>query len=172
MKSIRYWSLLSLSLVIGLSSCSEDDQTTDNNQNNNTLVGIQGEWYSSGSNVAPLLATLFGTDSIYANFRSDLTYTVEQYDTSGAKLTLSGTFSQEESNVTDIWTIVVNQTSPAALASEGIFKVEGSTMQYEIVQTDPDIGATPPTPAAGFGSSASGGTPLGSLNVQNYVRIE
>ncbi|MGB0979728.1 MAG: hypothetical protein ACPGVV_10055, partial [Croceimicrobium sp.] len=142
MKSIRYWSLLSLSLVIGLSSCSEDDETTDDNQNNNSPVGIQGEWQSSGTNVAPLLTALFGTDSIYANFRTDLTYTVEQYDSSGTKLTLTGTYTQEESNVTDIWTIVVSQTSPAAIASEGIFMVDGSTMKYEIVQTDPDIGAS------------------------------
>lgn len=172
MKAIRIWSLLSLALVVGLSSCSEDEESNDNNQNNNDPVGIQGEWQSSGSNVAPLLASLFGTDSIYANFSTDLTYTVEQYDTNGAKLTLTGTYVQEESDVTGIWTIEVNQSAPAALTSEGIFQVDGNTLKYEIVQTDPNIGATPPTPADGFGSSASGGTPLGNLNVQNYVRIQ
>ncbi|QNR25531.1 hypothetical protein [Croceimicrobium hydrocarbonivorans] len=172
MKAIRLWSVLSLAFVVSLSSCSEDEDPQDNNSGTNNPVGIQGKWYSSGDNVAPLLSALFGTDSIYIEFATDLTYSVEQYDTNGAKLTLSGTYTQTESNVTDIWSIEVNQTAPAVLTSEGIFKVEGNTMQYEIVQTDPDIGATPPTPATGFGSSASGGTPLGTLNIQNYVRIQ
>lgn len=172
MKSFRLWSILSLAAVVSLSACSEDEDPVDNNQNNNDPVGIQGEWYSSGDNVAPLLSALFGTDSIYIKFNTDLSYSVEQYDTSGAKLELSGTYIQTESNVGSIWTIEVNQTSPAVLTSEGIFEIDGSTMQYEIVQTDPDIGATPPTAATGFGTSASGGTPLGAFNIQKYVRID
>jgi len=42
-------------------------------------------------------------------------------------------------------------------------------MQYEIVQTEPDLGNVPPTVTGGFGSS-NGGT-LGTSNVQKYVRI-
>ncbi|MEQ8702869.1 MAG: hypothetical protein RIC19_03060 [Phaeodactylibacter sp.] len=133
-------------------------------------VGIQGQWQSSGANVAPLLVNLFGTDSIYAEFRTDLTYTVEQYDTSGALLTLEGTYEQTESGTADIWDITVNQSTPAALTSVGIFSITGTTMQYEIVQTEPDIGAVPPTAAAGFGSTNGGA--LGNLNIQTYEKIE
>ena len=133
-------------------------------------VGIHGKWQSSGDNVAPLLVSLFATDSIYAEFRTDNTYLVEQYDTSGAKLVLEGTFTQAESGTGDIWDITVEQSSPAVLTSVGIFEVDGTTMQYEIVQTAPDIGATPPTAAEGFGSS-SGGI-FGTTNVQTYERIE
>lgn len=149
-------------------SCEKDDTTDDNNDT--TYVGIQGEWQSSGDNVAPLLVSLFGTDSIYAYFSTDMSYTVEQYDTSGTKLTLSGVYTQTESSVGDIWEIEVNQSSPAALVSEGIFEVNGTTMQYEIVQTSPDIGAVPPTPAGGFGSTSGGA--FGTLNVQTYEKIE
>ncbi len=134
------------------------------------LVGIQGEWQSSGANVAPLLVTLFAVDSIYAEFKTDMTYSVTQVDTSGTAIQLTGTYAQTESSVDGIWEITVNQSAPATLTSEGIFEINDNTMKYEIVQTQPDLGATPPTPEAGFGSSSGGA--LGDTNVQTYIRIE
>ncbi len=134
------------------------------------IEGLMGEWQSSGANVAPLLVTLFATDSIYANFRTDNTYLVEQYDTAGTKLVLEGTYTQALSGVGQIWTIEVNQTSPVTLTSEGIFEIIGDVMNYEIVQTSPDIGAVPPTAQLGFGSTNAGA--LGMLNVQTYERIQ
>ena len=41
-------------------------------------------------------------------------------------------------------------------------------MKYEVVQTEPNIGATPPTASAGFGSSNGGA--LGQSNVQKFVK--
>lgn len=131
--------------------------------------GAQGKWESSGSDVAPLLSLYFGVDSIYAEFNTDMTYMVEQYDTNGTKLTLSGTYTQTKSTTDDIWTITVIQSSPSTLTSEGIFKVENSTMKYEIVQTEPDISAVPPTPTGGFGSTNGGA--LGTINIQVYQAI-
>ena len=139
---------------------------------NFTAVGIYGTWISEGANVAPLLFSLFGTARIEATFNSNGSYEVVQTDTSGASLTLSGTFTMTKSSVDNIFEITVDQTSPAALTSIGIFEIYSDsspfTMKYEIVQTSPDIGATPPTPAAGFGST-NGGL-LGTSNVQTYVR--
>lgn len=164
--------LLSI-LLSGLFFAACDSEEVDKDKEEE-LVGIQGEWQSSGSNVAVLLASFFNTDSIYANFKKDFTYVVEQYDTDGAKLTLSGTYTQEESEVDGIWIIEVNQSAPAALISEGIFQITTSggeeTMKYEIVQTNPDISAVPPTPEAGFGSTNGGA--LGTINIQTYLRIE
>lgn len=168
MKKFINLSLVLVGFAVFATSCKEDETNDDNN--NNTAEGIQGEWQSSGDDVAPLLTALFGTDSIYANFAMDMSYTVEQYDSTGAKLTLSGVYTQTESGVGNIWTITVNQTSPAALDSEGIFEVTGSTMLYEIVQTNPDISAVPPTAAGGFGSTNGGA--LGMMNVQAYQKIE
>lgn len=170
MNRIKLWTLAIIGFSVIAVSCEKEDDDDDNNNNNPPAQeGIQGEWQSSGMDVAPLLVTLFGTDSIYANFNTDLTYVVEQYDSAGTKLTLSGVYTQTKSNVGEIWTIEVNQNSPATLVSEGIFEVTGTTMQYEIVQTSPSIGATPPTPQGGFGST-NGGT-LGTSNVQVYQRI-
>lgn len=190
MKKWSFFILMALFLggmTIAVSSCSDDDAEdaptcTDGIQNGNEtgvdcggdcdpcIIGIMGEWQSSGANVAPLLVNLFATDSIYALFRTDNTYLVEQFDTSGTSLTLEGTYTQEPSGVGQIWNITVNQTSPAALTSEGIFEITGTTMMYEIVQTSPDIGASPPSAQAGFGSTNMG--TLGNLNIQTYEKIE
>lgn len=169
MKKLKIWSIAMLAFSVFAISCDKEDDTDDNPQPD-TKVGVQGEWESSGTDVAPLLVTLFGTDSIYANFKTDMSYTVEQYDSTGSKLTLAGTYTQEESGVGDIYNITVEQSSPAALTSEGIFEVNGNTMQYEIAQTSPDIGATPPTAADGFGSTSGGA--VGTMNVQTYQKIE
>ena len=170
MKNLKLWSL-ALAAVVAFSACSEDEKDDDNNNNNEpTKVGVQGEWQSSGSNVAPLLVSLFGYDSLYVDFRTDMTYTVEAFDTANAKSTLTGTYTQEESGVNNIWTITLDQTSPSTLTSEGIFRVSGDTLKYEVVQTTPDIGATPPTAADGFGSTSGGS--FGMTNVQTYLRID
>lgn len=139
---------------------------------NFTAVGIYGTWVSEGTNVAPLLFSLFGTAKVEATFNDNGSYEVVQTDTSGAAVTLSGTFTMTKSDVDNIFEISASQTSPAALTSEGIFEIYSDsspyTMKYEVVQTSPDIGATPPTPSAGFGSTNGGG--LGTINIQTYVR--
>jgi hypothetical protein len=131
---------------------------------------METKWQSSGTNVAPLLVALFNTDSIYAEFGANFTYTVKQYDNTGAEQVLSGTYTQTASGVGNIWTITINQSSPAAITAEGIFEIsgDGQTMKYEIVQTEPPAGV-PPTPALGFGSTNGGA--LGDINIQNYVRL-
>lgn len=174
--------VIGMGLMTALPSCKkEKDEAscTDGIQNGNETgvdcggdcapceVGIQGKWWSKGADVAPLLVTLFAIDSIYAEFRTDLTYTVTSYS-AGAPSTLTGVYTQSESGVGTIWNITVNQNSPSALTSTGIFQVTGDNMTYEVVQTTPDIGATPPTAAAGFGSTSGGA--FGVLNVQKYVR--
>jgi hypothetical protein len=163
--STKKFFVMALALTLGFTSC-EDEENTDDTPGV-TLVGIQGTWQSSGTDVAPLLVNLFQTDSIYAEFNTNNTYLVEQYS-NGAALTLEGTYTQQE-DANGIWNITVNQTTPATLVSEGIFQVNGNSMQYEIVQTSPDIGATPPTAAEGFGSTNGGA--LGVLNVQVYKRL-
>jgi len=169
MKKLKTWTLAVLAISLISVSC-KDEETTTTTPPVVEKVGIQGEWASAGDDVAPILASLFGTDSIYANFKTNMSYTVEQFDTNGTKLTLSGVYTQTKSSEGEIYTIEVNQSSPAALVSEGIFEVSGSTMRYEIVQTSPDIGAVPPTPAAGFGSTNNGA--LGNINIQVYQKID
>lgn len=164
--------VLALVFAMLFSSCSKDSTSPNDNQSQTTQLPIVGKWLSEGANVAPLLLGL-GIVKIEATFNSDNTYTVVSYDTANAPTTLTGTYAAAKSSVDDIYTITVNQSSPTALTSEGIFKVDATKnpveMQYEIVQTQPSIGATPPTPEAGFGSTNGGA--LGTINVQKYVKV-
>lgn len=181
--------LLSTLVLTLMPSCNDDDgplepvaSCDDNMQNGNEtgvdcggdcpdcVIGLMGEWQSSGADVSTLLVDLFAIDSIYANFRTDNTFVFEQFDSSGTKSVMEGTYSQTMSGVGQIWTIKVQQTSPIPLTLEGIFEIAGNTMVYEVLQTIPNVGGTPPTAQLGFGSSISGA--LGNTNVQTYRRIE
>lgn len=137
-------------------------------------LGIIGEWYSSGDNVAPLLVTYFTVDSIYAEFKDDFTMIVYQFNegnTSGTPdVTYSSNYTMEKSTVDDIWTIEIVQIDPYAAEVSGIFEINAETdvLWYEVVQTS-GTQNIPPTPVTGFGSS-NGGT-LGDTNIQKFVRL-
>ncbi len=141
---------------------------------------IVGAWTSEGTNVAPLLyGAPFNVRKIVATFKADGSYLVVQTDSSGTTLNLTGTYVAADGNAAapndKIRTITVNQASPTSVTAQGIYEVtvgeSGTTMKYEIAQTAPPLtGVTPPTAAAGFGSTAAAGQPLGALNIQNYVK--
>lgn len=135
-------------------------------------LGIIGEWYSSGDNVAALLVTYFQVDSIYAKFNTDNTYLVEQFnignETTTPDLEFTGSFTIEKSDVDEIWTIVLSQELPFAAEASGIFEIRDEVLWYEVVQVT-GTQNIPPTPADGFGSS-NGGT-LGDTNIQKFIRI-
>jgi len=129
--------------------------------------GIIGKW--SAYDISLILQGLNFDDSLYADFKTDQSYKVTAYY-SGAPLSFEGTYTQTKSTSNDIWDIVLTQTLPSAVTSQGIFKVftaATDSMYYEVAQVDPTItGVTPPTAAAGFGSTSGGA--LGTMNLQKY----
>lgn len=165
MKKVIIFGLL---LAVVFTGCKESEEDDDND--GPEKIGIMGEWYSSGDNVAPLLIAA-GIDSLYAEFNVNNTYLVESFS-EGSKTTLTGTFTQEKSGTGNIWVIALNQNTPNSLTSEGIFEVTDGTpktMKYEVAQTEPPIsGVTKPTAAGGFGSTSEGA--YGEMNVQNYIQ--
>jgi hypothetical protein len=184
MKAFKWMAMGMLVASLAVFSCKDEDENatcTDGIQNQDETgvdcggictackVGVHGEWKSYP--VAPILANF--ADSIIATFETNNTYVVDSWK-NGSKTVLSGTYVQTKSSTGNIWTIVLEQSSPTVLTSEGMFEVtdNDTKMTYEIVQTNPAIGAAPPTPAAGFGSSTFNGTALGAANIQNYVRIQ
>ena len=165
----KFFALMILASVAFVACDKSDD---DGPETDPKVIGIVGEWYSSGTNVAPLLGAI-GVDSVYAKFESNNTYVVESFS-DGSKTTLTGTYVQEKSSNGTIWTIVLNQSTPNTLTSEGIFEISSSatpyTMNYEVAQTNPVItGVTPPTVEGGFGSTSNGA--YGNLNIQKYIKI-
>jgi hypothetical protein len=138
-------------------------------------LGIIGKWLSSGANVAPLLVTYFKVEKVEAEFKSNFTYIVNQFNigntTTTPDLIFTGTFEIAKSATGNIWTITCNQDLPYVAVASGIFEVaiNPELLWYEVVQTS-GTQNVPPTPAAGFGSS-NGGT-LGTLNIQKFTRVQ
>jgi hypothetical protein len=65
--------------------------------------------------------------------------------------------------------ITLTQASPYAATAVGIYQVDGDTLTYEVVQTLPDYGFTPPTSETGFGSTSGPGLDA-DVNIQIYQR--
>ncbi len=141
-------------------------------------LGIIGEWYSVGDNVATLLVAYFSVDSIYAAFYDDYKYLVEQFNIGNTSSTpdviYTGTFVIEKSTVDEIWTIDLTQELPFAATSVGIYEIKTSpeVLWYEVVQTS-GTQNIPPTPEGGFGSSNGGTLVIDGVNwnLQKFIRI-
>jgi len=149
--------ILGLLLVMGC----EDD--SDNDINGNEVDVWVGNWLSAGDNVAVILSTYFLYDSVKVELTEDNTVTLETHVIDGAWTTLEGTYVLTESSDSDLDIIQLIYT---AFEQEGIIEIDGDTMRLEAVQTVPDIAATVPTPAAGFGADPT----LGTINIQTYIR--
>ncbi|OQX95993.1 hypothetical protein B6I21_02500 [candidate division KSB1 bacterium 4572_119] len=145
-------------------SCDKDD---DNGTDPTTVEDWVGTWLSAGTDVAPILIAVFQYDSVRVEFKENNTITLESHVTDGAWTTLEGTYTITESASGSVHSA---KFVYAAFEQEGIIEItEGtpSTMQLEVVQTVPDIGATPRTPDTGFGSDPT----LGTMNIQKYVKL-
>ena len=149
--------ILGLLLVMGC----EDDSGTD--ANDNDVDVWVGNWLSAGPNVAYLLSAYFQYDSVKVEFTEDNTVTLETHVIDGAWTSLEGTYVLTESTDSDLDVIQLIYT---AFEQEGIIEIDGDTLRLEAVQTVPDIAATVPTPAAGFGADPT----LGTINIQTYIR--
>ncbi len=163
MKKLIY--LLIVLLSISFAACSEDDDSgTDPVDDAKPWVGT---WLSADANVAPILVSLFKYDSVRVTLNEDKTVLLESHIKDGAWSALPGVYSVTESTSGNVHAISINYT---AFEQEGIIEVTSGNpdqLKLEAVQTIPDIGAVPRTPATGFGSDAQ----LGTLNIQTYVRV-
>jgi len=132
---------------------------------------IVNTWISEGAGVAPGLVVTLKTVKITATFNANNTYSVIAKDSTGAEVTYSGTYSVSENTGITIRSIILNQTSPTSVTSQGIYEVDSKgMMRYEVIQTTPAItGFTAPVPAEGFGSTKYIGTPLGATWIQGFV---
>jgi hypothetical protein len=145
----------------------EQDLTSETDVNE---LGIIGLW--SAYDISPILQSTGFDDSLFANFYADQSYKVTAYQ-GGMPIAFEGSFEMTESANDGIWEITLNQSAPAAIISEGIFKVfpaAQDSMWYEVAQVDPAIaGVTPPTAGEGFGSTSGGA--YGTMNIQKYYWV-
>ncbi|MCB9523062.1 MAG: hypothetical protein H6702_06740 [Myxococcales bacterium] len=127
---------------------------------------IVGDWVSEGADVAPLLSGAPGNlRRLDATFTAAGAFDVVAVNADGQQIVLTGRYQVDEGDRPP--SIVLTQTEPYAATSEGIWQVQGDTLTYEVVETDPGLGATPP--ANGFGSTSNG--QFGDDNIQIYRRV-
>jgi hypothetical protein len=154
--------VLSLTMLTVL-GCSDSDD--ENPTAPATAKAWEGTWLSAGDNVAPLLVAVFNYDSVMVTMDAN-TVTLATHVAGGAWTELPGTYVVTESASGTVHAIEINYT---AFSQEGVIEVISGTpdtMRLEVVQTVPDIGATPRTPETGFGSDAA----LGTMNIQVYEK--
>lgn len=171
-------SLLLMLTFVFFSACSDEEESTAPV----VVDAIVGTWICEGANVpVGLSAAPFNVAKITATFNANKSYTVVQTDKSNVTTTLTGTYTNTETTSTDasatygtqgakIYTIVANQSSPAAVTATGIYAISGNKMTYEVIQTTPPLtGVSAPTAAGGFGSTTIAGTKY-AIYVQKYVK--
>jgi hypothetical protein len=147
--------------------CGRATSTSGPDQMQSALVG---SWLSDGADVAPLLAAApFNYTRITADFAKDETYVVTGTDKSGKTTTFTGTYSETPSATPGLVSITVQQVQPATTLAEGIYRVDGALLTYEVVQTQPTNGLQPPTADAGFGSTVYNGKMITTL-IQKFQR--
>lgn len=131
-------------------------------------VALAGTWRSEGGDLSELFSgDPFHYVSVEATFAADGSYVVSSTDRDGTSYVLTGVWSGADGQP---GTVSLSQTEPYEAEAEGIWQVDGDTLTYEVVQTIPDYGFVPPTPAGGFGSTSGPGLTPG-LNVQLYQRV-
>lgn len=146
-----------------------DTVTDTTDTQTDPAAAIQGDWVSAGDDVSALLQ-LFTFTQIDATFNADGSYTVSALNAAGQTSVFAGTYVVD--TTTDPRGITLSQTAPLEGTSVGIWQVDADgVLSYEVVQTVPDIGATPPTPEGGFGSTVAAGVNTGD-NVQIFRRPE
>ena len=161
------YSTLIIALALTGFACSSSSSGNDEIE----VEAIVGSWESEGQeNVALGLQMIAKTSRIDATFEDDNSYNVVSTDSSGSAVTFTGTYELGEETASGIRTITLQQSQPTSLVSEGIFQIEGSTMTYEVIQTDPNIGAEAPTVEGGFGSTIVNGQATGVFWVQTYTK--
>lgn len=163
--------LLASIAIVGVVGCDDDDDGNDMGTNpggDEPPIHV-GTWLSADADVAAILSTFFAIDSVRVTFNENQTVELAQHDTTTGTWTMnSGTYAVTESSGSDIDAIAISYDTPA-FDQEGIIQVWAASpdsMWLEVVQTVPDIGATPLTPADGFGADGS----LGTTNIQVYRR--
>lgn len=163
MKTNKYLAMAAIAALFAV-GCSSDDGPNEPEPEPNYDV-IVGQWRSPV--VAPILQSF--VDSIHADFKNNQTYIVKSFK-DGNVVELTGTYETWD-GVGDIRNIKLQQGTPTVLTSQGIFRVAGNEMTYEVAQTEPaQAGVTPPTAEAGFGSTSDGA--FGEMNVQKYFKMD
>ncbi len=133
---------------------------------------LTGTWFSGGSDMAKGFGgPPFNFSSLKVLFDDDGSYSVKATDTKMKTIDFTGTWIATASATPGLYEIEQHQIMPQAVVSKGIYQIDSASgkMTFEIIQTQPDVGAAPPSIAGGFGSTTVKGNKTDAW-VQHYVR--
>jgi hypothetical protein len=146
----------------------DTDADADSDADSDADLDLVGTWLSTGDDLSDLFAAdPFNYVRVDADFASSGSFTVTVRDVDGQTGTLTGSYAA--SDATNPGTVTLSQTAPYEATASGIWQVQGGVLTYEVVQTSPDYGFVPPTPASGFGTTSGPNLSPGE-NVQIYRR--
>lgn len=148
------------------SGAEDTGETGGGDTSGGDTLALVGDWLSEGEDLSPLLQA-GDIVRVDATFSADGSYVVTARDDAGEERDFVGTYVADDATAPG--SITLTQSSPYQATSVGIWEVEGTTLTFEVAQTFPDYGWSPPTPQGGFGST-SGSTLEPGDNVQVYVR--
>lgn len=140
--------------------------------NNGNPSALVGSWFSEGADLAKGFGgPPFNFRSLDADYNADGSFTVKAIDAAGKSIMFSGTWAGTASATPGIFEITQNQIQPQAVVSKGIYQIDQAAgrMTFEMIQVQPDVGATPPTVMGGFGSTQVKGKATDAW-VQKFVR--
>lgn len=160
------WLMLMILALLGLAACSDDDDDNNTGTNPNPVDPWIGEWLSAGTDVAPILVAFAGYDTVRVTYNEDQSVTLDTHVAATGWSSQNGIYVVTENDGSDILTVHIEYTNPNFI-QDGIMQIwtaSPDSMWLEVVQTDPDIGATPLTYDQGFGADAA----LGVMNIQKY----
>lgn len=164
MKTRKYLAMATIGALFAF-GCSSDDNGDTIPEPEPDYDVIVGKWRAPEP--APILASF--VDSLHVEFKNNQTYLVKSFK-DGAASELKGTYTTYDGKGS-IRKIVLDQSAPTTLTSEGIYRIEGNNLTYEVAQTKPaQAGVTPPTAEAGFGSTSDGA--FQDFNIQKYVKMK
>ncbi len=173
-------------LLLGTAACVEDDWDPDNPPvgTDDTAIAddtgvdtdtdtssapdpaLSGAWTSQGADISTLFASdPFNIVLVQVTFRANGSYSAYTQDDAGQGASLAGTYTVDLGSSPH--PIVLTQTEPYSATSEGLYAVDSGVLTYEVVQTVPDYGFTPPS--GSFGTTTGPNITPG-VNVQTYRR--
>ena len=156
-KTRKYVAMAAIAALFAVGCSSDDNGTTDPEETYDVIVG---KWRSPVP--APLLVSF--VDSIHVEFRNNQTYIVNSFK-DGASVDLEGTYVTED-GVGAIRNIILEQSVPGDLTSQGIYRVSGNELTYEVAQTTPlQPGVTPPCEKQGLEALLMEPMKIGMFNI-------
>jgi hypothetical protein len=133
---------------------------------------LSGTWFSGGNDMAKGFGgPPFNFASLKVLFDDDGSYSVKATDTKQKTIDFTGTWIATASATPGLYEIEQRQIMPQAVVSKGIYQLDQASgrLTFEIIQTQPDVGAAPPTVMGGFGSTTVKGMKTDAW-IQKYVR--